>query len=619
MRCPFCGVPNRPGMAFCYDCGESLDDTPPPGPVGVARPLPRPTRRPRASWELLLGLGLLLLIAVVAVVDGWQEAQRTEQAHFYRQGQDAQAAGDLVRAVAAYRQAGPYRDAPALYARLAPQVIALGTAYNAGVRLAQAGAWWDAAHALRQAADIQISYQDVLTRLHAALVQTGPLFYRAPAPDGTQALWWADADGRNVHRLPSGSASELVALSPDDRWAVYSYGPAATAGSDRDGPFLLDRTSGHLTSLGAKYMSVQGPLRVRFRGDSQGFWWSFDNQAFYYDLVAGHGGPLSDLPAAFDPGQGRLALNRFMAGDTSGLHSRLLLSDPWGQNRTPLVDAPGEFADVSFSDDGRYLLYTQIGPALPGPGGHLMVTNTLILRDLADLAAPPAVVYAGPTTVDGGPAAAVQGCFVPGTTHVLVLQTTPSQWRLWRWDAGRAAIPLAAGATQASPVTSGQLLAVPGGSWLAAGWPTPDGSTRLRLLSLAGGPPVEAGAAGRWWAFSPDGQLAVEAQPASNLRGGDRLASLASLVGLGGAQAGKPGAPFVPITLSPAPAGDGVAFTRDSSRLLVLNPPGQPPGLYALRLDGSDPVLITHAASAFWTGRPLARPLFSPPAAETKS
>src|SRR5436190_525690 len=81
----------------------------------------------------------------------------------------------------------------------------------------------------------------------AGRTPSGPLFYRAVAPDGTLALWSAQADGRGLHRLPnSGADSALLGLAPNDHWAVYS---GQLDDPLRAGPYLLDLTTSGATSL----------------------------------------------------------------------------------------------------------------------------------------------------------------------------------------------------------------------------------------------------------------------------------------------------------------------------------------------------------------------------------
>src|SRR5690242_17654818 len=193
MPCPFCGATNRADVTFCHACGESLD--PEIAPAVPATPPPDPPRWRRLPWELLLGVSLLLIIVGVAVVEGWQETIRTEQARHYRAGQQALTAGHLDEALPAFQRAGSYRDAAGLSARLAPQVSQLEASYRAGVAAAAAGAWWDASRSLSAAGDIQISYRDVVTRLQEARDHAGPVFYRMAGDNGAVSLWWANADG----------------------------------------------------------------------------------------------------------------------------------------------------------------------------------------------------------------------------------------------------------------------------------------------------------------------------------------------------------------------------------------------------------------------------------------
>jgi dipeptidyl aminopeptidase/acylaminoacyl peptidase len=609
MRCPFCGAANRADVTFCYACGESLD--PEIAPAVPAPPPPALPRWRRLPWELLLGAGILLVILAVAVVAGWQETIRTEQARHYRAGQQALAAGHLDEALPAFQQAGSYRDAAGLSARLAPQVAQLEAGYRAGVAAAASGAWWDAARALSAAANIQASYRDVETRLQEARDHAGPIFYRMADNNGEVALWWANADGTAPRRLPfSTPTSELLAVSPDQHWAVYSHGPAAQAGADPQGPFLLDLQQVSVTSLAQRYRELQGAVRVRFRDDSQGFWWGYDNQAFYYDLRTHTGLPLSEMPAAVDSGHGTLLLNRTFAGDAD-IRGRLLLSDPLGRQRIPLVEEPGEIHDARFSADGRYLLYTVNALPVKDAAGRRIVTATLILQDLDAGDAPVRTELDHVRAlIDDQPIGWLRMDFIPNTSTVVILRGEGEHWTLSARPANGAIHKLAEGAAvgRQDPDLLA-VLAVPNSSQLAVSLTVANGRrTDLTLLTLDGGRTAIAPStlSGRWTGFSPDGHLALITQR------DPKAATVARQVRL--APLDHSTAPAtLPFALGPSGAsraGDPV-FTSDGRRLFVISTFDGQPGLYAVRPDGSDPQLVIAGATAFWTGQVMAHPLLT--------
>jgi dipeptidyl aminopeptidase/acylaminoacyl peptidase len=607
MRCPFCGAANRADVTFCYACGESLD--PEIAPAVPAPPPPAPPRWRRLPWEVLLGVSILLIIAGVTVVTGWQETIRTEQARYYRAGQQALTAGHLDEALPAFQRAGSYRDAAGLSAHLAPQVAQLEAGYRAGVAAAQAGAWWDAAHALSAAANIQISYRDVVTRLQEARDHAGPIFYRMADNNGEVALWWANADGTAPRRLPfSTPTSELLAVSPDHHWAIYSHGPAAQAGADPQGPFLLDLRQVSVTSLAQRYRDLEGAVRVRFRDDSQGFWWGYDNQAFYYDLRNQTGLPLSEMPAAIDPGHATLLLNRTLAGD-GAVRARLLLSDPLGRQRIPLVEEPGEIRDARFSDDGRYLLYTVNALPVKDTTGRDVVTATLVLQDLDAGDAPVRTELAHvQAVVDGQPVGWLRMDFIPNTSTVVILRGEGDHWTLSARSANGTVDKLAEGAAvgRQDPDLLA-VLAVPNSSELAVSLTTANGRrTDLTLLRLDGGRTVIAPGtlSGRWMGFSPDGHTALISQR------DPKAATVARQVRLAVLDHSAAPAPL-PFALSVAGPSQGTdpAFTGDGQRLFVIGSFDGHPGLYAVRPDGSDPQLVIAGATAFWTGQVMAHPL----------
>ncbi len=620
MRCPSCGATNRAAMTFCSECGEPLDATLALPERGAAAPVvaARSVRRRwvwGGSWERTLGVALIVAVIGWAVVSGWQGAGQAEQARAYRAGQTAEAVHDLAGARAAFARAGDYRDAPMHVRQLAPQVQALTAHYDDGVRLAGTGAWWDAAHALRQAADIQVSYMDVITRLHTAQAQAGLIFYRAPGPDGILSLWAAEADGSAAQRLLSGSESEPAALSPDSRWLVYSFGPLATAGRDHDGPFLLDRQTGRLTSLTQQFRDLTGALRVQFRNDSSGFWWSYDNAAFDYDLTTHSSRQLTELPAAYDPAGKRLLFNRFLLPSLDTAHSRLLLGDADGQARSQLADEPGFVLNPTFSDDGRYLLYT----VQDRPVGDT-VTVTVVLHDLAAPAgAQRSTLLTAPVARATLDSTAVQAVFVPSSHSILTLSPYSTGWTLRRWTDGTATTLLTAGGGGASPPRP-QLWPLPGSDWLAV--QTPTGVPTHTALSLLGptGTMVPVGSdlrAGTWADFTSDGRQALISLSDFGSPTGGRFLRVVSL--------GRDAAGALtirrdenlPLAIPASGFGSDPRYSRDGNRLLLIDGSAET-GLYAIHPDGSDPLPIAKDATAFWTGRAAIQPLFAAPPPTTE-
>ena len=610
MRCPFCGAANRQGMTFCYACGESLDAGAPaakeaPGRSGAGR---------RPSWEMLIGLAILIAVGGVIAVDAWHEAERAGQAAAYREGQTAQAAGRLPEALAAFSRAGAYHDAPALYAGLYPRVQALQAAYAAGVQAETTGAWWDATRAFRAASEIQMSYRDVFTRLQTAQVHSGPLFFERQGTDGVAALWWTAADGGLPRRLPeSGTGSQMLALSPDDRWAVYS----APAGDNRAGPFLLDLERNTLTSLAQPFRDLQSTPQVRFRADSRGFWWSFANQAYYYDLTTTTALPLSELPGAVDAAHGRLLLNRLVLPAVNDLRSRLLLSDPLGHQRVVLADESGEVLAPTFSDDGNNLLYVLRSVPAPAGPGQEVTTTTLVLQDLDGPDGPVRhVLFSTQTVGNGDPPDIVRACFMPGTHGILALRRGATGWDLLEAAAG-GPFQVIARALPGVGASAQQLVVVPGRDAVAAALPAAAGRTTLLLLDAAGQtvPVAEQSRAGRWLTFTPDGSGALLAFADPDPGASNHLVRGLRLPGAGMKVSPVEWGDWLPADLPVgAPAG-APAFSRDGGRVLLIGTLGATSGLYAIHPDGSDPVLVVPGATAFWAGAPPRALLAVPPSA----
>ncbi len=596
MRCPTCGAANRPGMTFCCECGNSLD---PDAPVTAEDIRATPLNRfPR--WEVLIGAGILLVIVAVAIVGGVQDAERARAAHAYGQAQTALAAGDKDRALDAFADAGSYRDAAKQYARLLPEVTTLRTQYAAGVAAADSGAWWDAAHALRQAADVQISYRDVLTRLQTARAEAGPLFYLRPGPEGAVSLWWAQADGAEPHRLPwTDVDSEVLAVSPDARWAVYSG--ALISGTDRAGPFLLDLTDGRLDSLAQKYRDITGALWAQFRQDSQGFWWGADGQTYYYDMATAQALPLSETPGAIDPANGRLLLNRLILPAVGEMDSQLLLSDPLGRQRVPLATDPAEVSGAAFSDDGQFLLYVR--RSVPNGAATAPTTLTLVLDDLRTDGAPASTVLeTRQVTVGISETLPLQAGFLPGTHTAVALLRAGGQTTLQVWPEAGSPRTLSAPEApllQLHPVSGGPVLAATFGA-------TADQPVSLVLYDLVGGRALAESRypVAEWLAFDPHGQKALVGYLPAAPAGDDstRRLEILDLSGVGSGVARVPASRDLPLTAQVGIPGRVPAFTRDGQRLLALGSFAGGVGLYALRPDGSDPILVVPGAAAFWGG-----------------
>jgi hypothetical protein len=607
MRCAACGTPNRSDVTFCYNCGEPLDEESTPAIAATPENAPdeAPSARRALRWEVLLGAALVLVVAAIAAVTGWQDAGRAEQHRVYDQAQTALAAGDKAKALDTFARAGDYADAPAQYARLLPEVSTLKDEYGAAARSAADGAWWDAARMLTAASNIQLSYQDVVTRLQQARTQSGPLFFRRPGPDGTVGLWWAQADGADAVRLQdSGADSALLSLAPDDRWAVYSG--ATLSDTLTAGPYLLDLSNGQVRSLAQEYRTLESVPWVRFRADSRGFWWGAGTQAYYYDLETRVGLPLSELPGAFDLAHGRVLLNRLLLPSLDTVHSVLFLADPLGRQRIPLADERAEFAAASFSDDGEYLLYNEY--SLPGVDatGRAVVTTTLVLTDLDTADGPRrTVLYTRQDSQDAFAVTMLRPTFVPGTHTVLALIADSSGWSLRAWPAPSQPVLLLTSADVPGQTLTG-VTAVPGGQQIAAGLAaTKDGRTDLLLLRLAGGraTPAPHVLAGRWLTFAPDGRMALIAHADFET---PRVASLGRLLDLGPSTGGLPvvRADYeMPVTLPSLAPGQAPTFTRDGRRVLLLGDLGQGQGLYAMHPDSTGAVLIASTTTAFWTGR----------------
>ncbi len=649
MRCPFCAAPNRAGASFCIECGESFDAATLAAGPGRAPPEAAPGRGglPAISLslrEVLLGVGLL---CAVLLMDRWnteQQAARDRQAAAYRQGIAAVGAQHWAAAVTAFTTAGDYQDATRR--RAAAQVIVTALAQREATAAAagQAGAWWAATLDYAAMATIQPDYPALDRRWAAARAAAGALLYRVPAGPGDPALWWSHADGSDPRPIPNTDAnSQVHAVSADGHWAIYSTYIEDRPEHHLRVPHLLDLRTGVMARLDLPPGSPAGVVSAQFRTDSSGFWWQVEDQLYYAVLPTAtpwtpSGGitlvPCAPGIVARDPVQGRtILLDHDQHTPAPGIPAWLdppestavLLGDAWGQHTHLLVREVGTVAEMTISPGGRYFAYRVTQP-LPDSRG---VEDALVLFDTSLLKYYPGSDLApGRHEIDSVRVAqrewlyhTLRARFLPGATpdspRLLITQSDAS---LAIYDpATGVRQPLTTRATgdgtwhlgATPPVVS------PGGRWLALEVWSATGTTILSQMVVQ---PTTGGAAWTtlvpadlptWIGFSGDAQYAFYALSSFTTSGEQhsRLLSVPVPDGRGG-----PSNSAITTLLDhrlPSPSWlRNVALTPDGRHLLALVTPMQTsavpgdgahaPGLYALRPDGHDWLLVAPAAIEFW-------------------
>src|SRR5579859_1339794 len=244
-QCPTCQALNQQGAGFCLQCGEPLD-----GDLLVGAPVAELGRS--RSWagrvwrEPWWGVvGLLVLLAGLAVFSGWWGAY-DRQVQAYQRGLADLADQRWENALTNFHIAGDYADAPLHYQEARSRWDAVQAQAGAADQAETAGAWWDAAVAWHALAALDPAYPDLAARQARAEQHAGVLVYRVP--HGPQAgIWWAQADGSRPQRFPAAGDFSLHGISPDGRWAVYTVYQFYPWPPGRHTLYVLDLQSGAVT------------------------------------------------------------------------------------------------------------------------------------------------------------------------------------------------------------------------------------------------------------------------------------------------------------------------------------------------------------------------------------
>jgi hypothetical protein len=647
MRCPFCAAPNRDGAGFCLECGEPLDAVTlaARGTAGAdlrAGPRGRWPRLSLGARDVLLGLALVCL---VLGVDRWnteQQAARDRQAVAYRQGVAAVGARHWADAVTAFGAAGDYKDAARRRADAAAVVTRLTQRWDEATAAAQAGAWWAATLDYAAIAATQPDYPEITARWSAARAAAGPLLYRVPAAPGEPALWWAAADGTDSRPIPGSDAnSQIHGIAPDGHWAIFSLYMVESATLYRRVPYLLDLRTGATIPLVLPPDSRAGVMSAQFRDDSSGFWWQVEDRIFYAALPVDGAAPVTGvtlLPCApgivaRDPARGlTVLLVHDQHTPTPGVPAWLdppdstvvLLGDAWGRNARILAREAGTLEEVALSPGGRYLIYrvTQV------TAGSQALVDTLVLFDTSVLAYYPGDDKAiGRHVIETAAVAKrewlvhdLQGWFLPGADAVhprLLIKQAAVPLEIYDAATGTRRAVATTAADHTWQLAASPPAVSPGGRWLALEVWSFAGDTilsRMVVQPTTGGTPwsmLVPADLPTWVGFSGDERYAFYALSRFSTRGEQqsRLLSVPVPDGAGGPDASAI-TPLIDHRL-PSPSWlRNVALTPDGRHLLALISPLQTPavpdaathgpGLYALRPDGADWLLLAPAAIEFW-------------------
>ena len=638
MRCPYCAAPNRDGMRFCIECGESFDGRAPDRlapPVRESAPARSGLRLPRLPLSFHareVGLALIILAGVLGwdlVYTGRQAAQDA-QAAAYRRGAAALTAHDWVAAATAFQAAGNYQDALARLAGIARTVHEITTRYTDATAEAAAGAWWAATLDYATVAALQPGYQQVATRLPAARTAAGPVLYQLPGDGKTPVLWWSAVDGSDPHPIPgTDDESRIHAVAPTGRWVVYSdYLPTADTHGVRI-PRLLDLQTGMVYPILLADGSRPHGLTAEFRTDGSGFWWQEDDRLYYADLTVPPAGPVrlqscaADIVAR-DPVSGQTARLLTDRSDRRGgsIGSWLAAGGPCTGDAHLLQHEQVQIEDVAVSPGARFFLYRLTTPG----AAPVASTDTLVLFDSlvsryypgGDLLPGRHVLANAATQGAGGDAFELRGRFIPGhdPTRPRVLITGPDAplqvYDLALGTSGPIYTPPASGGWRLLPSS---FTVSPSAHWSGIEIWTLTGAQTLSRLVLEPGDAspvwstlVVADLA-YWAGFTADDRYAFYTISRRGPAGEQQM--LLYSVPLG---AGAPDpAGITPLIQRDIPDPgwmQNIGLSGDGRRLLVLIRPDQVSavpgdtahmaGLYALRPDGSDWQAIAPGATSFW-------------------
>ena len=379
-QCPTCGATNRPRVTWCIECGEPLDAPAAPGPRAGAPLTPLRMSAPdqatarRRRWEVLVGLGLVLVVLLAGGAD-WLMQEHGDR--FYRAGVAATEARHWADAHAAFRDAGAYRDAPRRAAEAAANVQELETAYARGKAAAAAGDWDTAIAAYTTVAGLQPDYADVAMRLPAAetaRLQQGAagVIYQVGGPAG--GLFVVGPPGAPPQRLPGSSGGSRVRLFPaPGRYAIYDIPDPhkrQPLSETDEGRVLLLADLADPAAPRTYALPPAFTLDGRGRPAADGFWWvqplPYDAtpQVFYYEYATHSAIPLPwgdgwDV-AATDPPRNRVLRVREETTGTAQVRTRLYLGDARGSKSEVVTVVDGTVQDARISPDGEHILFVNV-------------------------------------------------------------------------------------------------------------------------------------------------------------------------------------------------------------------------------------------------------------------
>ncbi len=340
-------------------------------------------------WERLVGLLLVLGIAAGGL---WQWANAGTQHAAYRTALQAETAQDWESALAAYRQAGDYNDAPARVRSVATTIRERDTAYATAATALQKSDWAALLPALVPLKRLAPTYRDTPRFVQAVETQlytpalSGTVALRPTAqppglytyrPGGWQWLAGSDAKSQIEDHCPNGDWLLDVPMAPSGGGLPS---PAVPTSAPSDNPSitrLVGRRLALVTAAGATHTLLDPDLNSwDYRGcDSRRVWgvrqaqiptvsdavpslaltvtWQlFDQATLHAPALPGPGWALGQ-PSP--DGQTLLVLD-MTHFDAAQPQMSLFLADADGSNLRPLVKFPGLLEANAFSPDGRSLM-----------------------------------------------------------------------------------------------------------------------------------------------------------------------------------------------------------------------------------------------------------------------
>ncbi len=164
MFCTICAARNVPGAGICVACGASMRPTA-AGQQPLEMQVPATTTRRHGLLRALYALPILAVIVLTGAGLMLWQARQSALAAAYARGAAAAAIHDFPDAIAAFTEAGEWRDAPDRRAAATAALAPFRTAAQDGLAALDGGDFQRASQLLLPVARVLPSYDDAAARL----------------------------------------------------------------------------------------------------------------------------------------------------------------------------------------------------------------------------------------------------------------------------------------------------------------------------------------------------------------------------------------------------------------------------------------------------------------------